>query len=43
VSRICVHRKLSALGWKLGMSDLTATKFNDCMKLANDYPLRKPE
>jgi len=32
LSRICVDRELSALGWRLGMSDLTATKFNDCTK-----------
>jgi hypothetical protein len=32
LSRICVHRELSALGWRLVMSDLTATKFNGCTK-----------
>ena len=30
--RICERREPSALGWRLGMSALTVTKFNDCTK-----------
>jgi hypothetical protein len=32
-SRTCARPELSVLGWRLGMSGLTATKFNDCMKV----------